>query len=108
MQKIFSSMIAATGRQLKQSVKVFHNFMLYRRLPAAHRESLMPETVEDRTICPSRLEQSFKARAAEPGRKMIGQTKRAAEETTSYPTYCPVSKRTAEGAYIRHKSRKSC
>ena len=26
--KIFSSMIAAIGRQLKQSVKVFHNLML--------------------------------------------------------------------------------
>jgi hypothetical protein len=34
MQKIFSSTIAATGRQLKQSVKVFHSLMLYRRLPA--------------------------------------------------------------------------
>ena len=32
-QKIFSSTMAATGRQLKQSVKVFHNLMLYRRLP---------------------------------------------------------------------------
>ena len=26
--------IAAIGRQLKQSVKVFHSLMLYRRLPA--------------------------------------------------------------------------
>jgi hypothetical protein len=33
MVKIFSSIIAAIGRQLKQSVKVFHNLMLYRRLP---------------------------------------------------------------------------
>lgn len=32
-QKIFSSTIAATGKQLKQSVKVFHSFMLYRLLP---------------------------------------------------------------------------
>jgi len=32
MQKIFSSMMAAMGRQLKQSVKVFHSLMLYRRL----------------------------------------------------------------------------
>ncbi len=32
MQKIFSSIIAAMGRQLKQSVKVFHSLMLYRRL----------------------------------------------------------------------------
>jgi hypothetical protein len=34
MQKIFSSISAATGRQLKQSVKVFQILMLYRRLPA--------------------------------------------------------------------------
>lgn len=32
-QKIFSSTMAATGKQLKQSVKVFHSFMLYRLLP---------------------------------------------------------------------------
>ena len=32
-QKIFSSTMAAMGRQLKQSVKVFHNLMLKRRLP---------------------------------------------------------------------------
>jgi hypothetical protein len=32
-QKIFPSMMAATGKQLKQSVKVFHSFTLYRRLP---------------------------------------------------------------------------
>lgn len=32
-QKIFSSMMAAIGRQLKQSVKVFHSFMLNLRLP---------------------------------------------------------------------------
>jgi hypothetical protein len=32
-QKIFSSTIAATGRQLKQSVKVFQSLILYRRLP---------------------------------------------------------------------------
>ena len=31
--KIFSSMMAAMGRQLKQSVNVFHSLMLYRRLP---------------------------------------------------------------------------
>ena len=35
MQKIFSSTIAATGKQLKQSVKVFHNLMLYLLLPAS-------------------------------------------------------------------------
>ena len=33
MVKIFSSIIAAIGRQLKQSVKVFHNLILYLRLP---------------------------------------------------------------------------
>jgi hypothetical protein len=32
-QKIFSSMMAAIGRQLKQSVNVFQSLMLYRRLP---------------------------------------------------------------------------
>jgi hypothetical protein len=32
MQKIFSSTMAAMGRQLKQSVNVFHSLMLYRRL----------------------------------------------------------------------------
>ena len=31
--KIFSSMMAAMGRQLKQSVNVFHSLMLYLRLP---------------------------------------------------------------------------
>ena len=31
--KIFSSMMAAIGRQLKQSVNVFHSLILYRRLP---------------------------------------------------------------------------
>jgi len=29
MQKIFSSTMAATGRQLKQSMNVFHSLMLY-------------------------------------------------------------------------------
>jgi hypothetical protein len=33
MVKIFSSMIAAMGRQLKQSVNVFQSLILYRRLP---------------------------------------------------------------------------
>jgi len=33
MQKILSSTTAATGRQLKQSVNVFHSLMLYLRLP---------------------------------------------------------------------------
>ena len=32
-QNIFSSRMAATGRQLKQSVNVFHKRMLYLRLP---------------------------------------------------------------------------
>ncbi len=30
-------MMAAMGRQLKQSVKVFHSLMLYRRLPGCER-----------------------------------------------------------------------
>jgi hypothetical protein len=33
MVNIFSSMMAAIGKQLKQSVKVFHSLILYRRLP---------------------------------------------------------------------------
>lgn len=33
MVKIFSSITAAIGRQLKQSVKIFHSLILYRRLP---------------------------------------------------------------------------
>lgn len=33
IQKILSSTTAATGRQLKQSVNVFHNLILYLRLP---------------------------------------------------------------------------
>lgn len=33
MQKIFSSMMAAIGKQLKQSVNVFQSLMLYLRLP---------------------------------------------------------------------------
>lgn len=37
--KIFSSMIAAMGKQLKQSVNVFHSLMLYRRLPATQHVS---------------------------------------------------------------------
>ena len=32
-QNIFSSTMAATGRQLKQSVNVFQSLMLYLRLP---------------------------------------------------------------------------
>lgn len=30
--------MAATGKQLKQSVKVFHNLMLYRRLPTQNKK----------------------------------------------------------------------
>ena len=37
-QKILSSMTAAMGRQLKQSVNVFHSLMLYRRLPGWREE----------------------------------------------------------------------
>ena len=35
-QKILLATMAATGRQLKQSVNVFHSFTLYRRLPVRH------------------------------------------------------------------------
>jgi hypothetical protein len=34
MHRIFSSTMAATGRQLKQSVNVFHSLILNLRLPA--------------------------------------------------------------------------
>mgnify|MGYP003714026871 CR=1 FL=1 len=37
MVKIFSSIIAAIGRQLKQSVNVFQSLMLNRLLPACKR-----------------------------------------------------------------------
>jgi len=33
MHRIFSSTMAATGKQLKQSVNVFHSLILYLRLP---------------------------------------------------------------------------
>lgn len=52
-QKIFSSTMAAMGRQLKQSVKVFHSLMLYLLLPAqkevAHRED--PPPPQSRFLC---------------------------------------------------------
>ena len=45
--KIFSSIIAAIGRQLKQSVNVFHNLMLYRRLPKRNRlVRMLPDVTE--------------------------------------------------------------
>jgi hypothetical protein len=39
MQKMRSSMIAAMGKQLKQSVNVFHNLMLYLRGHTRHKEN---------------------------------------------------------------------
>ena len=42
-QNIFSSIIAAMGRQLKQSVKVFHNLILNLRLPTQHWQSIKIE-----------------------------------------------------------------
>ena len=47
-QKIFSSMMAAMGRQLKQSVKVFHSLMLNRRLPKKWKTSAEFEQM----LCP--------------------------------------------------------
>lgn len=38
-QNIFSSIIAAIGKQLKQSVNVFHNLILYRRLHSSKKPS---------------------------------------------------------------------
>lgn len=40
-QKIFSSTMAATGKQLKQSVKVFHSLILYRLLPVGKNHNYM-------------------------------------------------------------------
>ena len=37
--------MAATGRQLKQSVNVFHNLMLYRRLPEKVEQLLKQNTI---------------------------------------------------------------
>ena len=45
MVKIFSSIMAAMGKQLKQSVNVFHSLMLYRRLPIGSRHT----TYQNRT-----------------------------------------------------------
>jgi hypothetical protein len=55
-QKIFSSTMAAMGRQLKQSVNVFHSLMLYLLLPAqkeaAHREDYTPNPQpQSRFLC---------------------------------------------------------
>lgn len=48
MVKIFSSMIAAIGRQLKQSVKVFHSLMLNRLLPGGERKRRVSERTGSR------------------------------------------------------------
>ena len=44
--KIFSSMIAAIGKQLKQSVSVFQSLMLYRRLPGGRLRGTTPRAQE--------------------------------------------------------------
>ena len=41
MHRIFSSIIAAIGRQLKQSVKVFHNLMLYLLLHSSQKPQIL-------------------------------------------------------------------
>lgn len=47
--------MAAMGRQLKQSVKVFHSLMLYRLLPAqketAQREGHPPHKTQSSVLC---------------------------------------------------------
>lgn len=48
MVKIFSSMMAAMGKQLKQSVNVFHSLMLYLLLPVYQRLSCY-------TSCPTNI-----------------------------------------------------
>lgn len=40
-QNIFSSIIAAIGKQLKQSVNVFHNLILYLRLPESKKIKIL-------------------------------------------------------------------
>lgn len=40
--------MAATGKQLKQSVKVFHNLMLYRRLPTQKKK--IKKIMQDLTL----------------------------------------------------------
>lgn len=39
--------MAATGKQLKQSVKVFHNLMLYRRLPTQNKKKIKKKIMQD-------------------------------------------------------------
>lgn len=44
--------MAATGKQLKQSVKVFHSLMLYRRLPTNEGgEMRIKRTVKNAYLC---------------------------------------------------------
>ena len=50
MVKIFSSIMAAIGRQLKQSVKVFHSLILYRRLPTCGVSTCTHERVYSLTL----------------------------------------------------------
>ena len=45
-QKIFSSTIAAIGKQLKQSVNVFQSFMLYRRLPGMEKVKIISVLIQ--------------------------------------------------------------
>jgi hypothetical protein len=43
-------MIAAIGKQLKQSVKVFHSLILYRRLPFSHTLARVSTNIERPTF----------------------------------------------------------
>jgi hypothetical protein len=52
MVKIFSSMMAAIGRQLKQSVKVFHSLMLYLRLPVDSEQRMVSHLLVERVVDP--------------------------------------------------------
>lgn len=50
-QKIFSSTMAATGKQLKQSVKVFHSLILYRLLPVGGNHRYMTNLIFNTIKC---------------------------------------------------------
>lgn len=51
--------MAATGKQLKQSVKVFHNLMLYRRLPTKKKKKKLMQDLKLQICLGFLLEASF-------------------------------------------------
>jgi hypothetical protein len=87
--KIFSSMMAAMGRQLKQSVKVFHNLILYRRLPRQVRKML---SAQEHTLIhiPACSPQLLRGTAFLMAKRRPSQNRQGTPQT-----------------HIRHKTRKS-